>query len=107
MISPITSAREVFIDAKKHAKRIKINIFFFIRTVYGLGLAIKPSDSLTLLLDYTHVTYSDILDDPLIWPGLEDDLSDFTVDDADEVHAGLEYVYQRDESYRDPGRRVA
>ena len=60
--------------------------------VYGLGLAARSkSEALTFSFDWVHVEYSAVLD------SLNRDVFDDVpvVDDADELHAGVEYVLVR------------
>lgn len=58
--------------------------------VYGLGLAVRSrSEALTLTFDWVRVEYSDLLDS--LSRQVFDDLP--VVGDADELHAGLEYVF--------------
>ncbi len=76
---------------------------------YGLGLAVHPTDTLTISLDVNQVTYSNLTEntlnvigcDPVDYPpcdptgAAESDAAaaQLDVDDATEVHLGLEYVF--------------
>ena len=62
-------------------------------TVYGLGIALKPSDALTLTVDWDRGTYSDLEKGFAYIPSLEPEVPNFSVDDADEYHFGLEYGF--------------
>jgi len=59
---------------------------------YGLGLAYRFSPSFTAALDANYVEYSDLTDNFELEPASPQNGSDFEVDDAVEVHVGLEYV---------------
>jgi long-subunit fatty acid transport protein len=57
--------------------------------VYGLGVAVRSrNDTFTFNFDWDRVEYSTILES--LDPGLFDDIP--VIDDADELHAGIEYV---------------
>jgi long-subunit fatty acid transport protein len=61
--------------------------------VYGVGLSWRPLASLTIAADYNRIKYSQLADGLVVLPihsGATTD--DFHIDDADEYHAGLEYV---------------
>jgi len=78
---------------------------------YGAGVAWRPTGPLTISLDWVHIKYSDLLEgfqagvgaltlvtiDPngfaLVAGGALEDLVKFKVEDADEIHAGAEYVF--------------
>ncbi len=62
-------------------------------TVYGLGIAIKPSDALTLTADWARVAYSDLEEGFAYIPTLEPEVPNFSVEDGDEYHFGLEYGF--------------
>ena len=64
-------------------------------TVYGLGIAIKPSDALTVTVDWDHVAYSDLEKGFAYVPSIGDagELQNFSVSDGDEYHIGLEYGF--------------
>jgi long-chain fatty acid transport protein len=67
---------------------------FNVPDVWGVGFAFHPTDTLTITLDYDNVEYTALTADFVIFPeapGTEP--TDFVVDDADEVHMGLEYVF--------------
>lgn len=73
---------------------------FHVPDVYGVGLAYRPSDGLRLAFDYDRVRYSqltagfvDIFDLAALSPGEDPDLDDFRIDDADELHLGVEYAF--------------
>jgi long-subunit fatty acid transport protein len=70
---------------------------FKIPDTYGVGVAVKPNDSITLSADYVRVEYSDLLE------GFEAGFNIFTdlltnaditykIDDANEFHIGTEFV---------------
>jgi hypothetical protein len=69
---------------------------------FGVGIAIRPIDTLTFTIDVLHIRYQDLLEDfdPLI-PGpkeidgngrVEYSEANFTVDNATEFHLGVEYI---------------
>ncbi len=64
---------------------------------YGIGFSFKPSQNLTINLDVDQVLYSEMVEDFFV---IFDDAfsgpvtpEDFVIDDATEVHLGLEYVF--------------
>lgn len=75
---------------------------FHVPDAYGIGFACRPTDRLTLAVDYARVEYSDLLDDAVDifdlqsllnlqgLPDFDDELEAFRIDDADEVHVGVE-----------------
>ncbi|HYU30526.1 MAG TPA: outer membrane protein transport protein [Thermoanaerobaculia bacterium] len=74
--------------------------FFHVPDVYGLGLGFRPSDALRLAFDYDRVRYSrltegfvDIFDLAVLSPGQPQELDKFQIDDANELHLGLEYAF--------------
>jgi len=74
--------------------------FFHVPDVYGLGLGFRPSDALRLAFDYDRVRYSqlthgfvDIFGLEVLSPGQPQELDKFRIDDADELHLGLEYAF--------------
>lgn len=75
---------------------------FHVPDVYGVGLAWRPTDRFTLAVDYDRVEYSDLLDDFVdifgleqIFPGGDAELNRYRIDDADELHAGVEFWLPR------------
>ncbi len=60
---------------------------------FGVGVTVRPIDDLTLTLDVIHIQYEDLLEDfdIVISPG-DRTKDDYTVDNATEVHFGVEYV---------------
>ncbi len=72
-----------------------VDASFTVPDVYGLGLAFRPSDVVRIAIDWNHVTYSDLTDDlqNLFGAGSLAATQLLTVDDADEIHAGFEYVF--------------
>lgn len=60
--------------------------------VWGVGLAFRPTDLVTLTLDYNRVEYSAIWSNASIGPfeGLDANL--FRIEDVSELHLGFEYV---------------
>ncbi len=88
---------------------------FHVPDTYGFGLAFTPTSSLKFSFDYDRVKYSRTTDDmvdifslPLVLDsdgmneGLDPELERFNVDDADEFHVGLEYVFFLGEGSRNP-----
>jgi long-chain fatty acid transport protein len=72
---------------------------FHVPDVYGLGVAFRPTDAFRLALDYDRILYSqltdgfvDIFDLENLPSGQAPQLDRFIIDDADEVHFGLEYA---------------
>lgn len=60
--------------------------------VFALGVAFRPTDELLIALDWDRVEYSDLGDDPVnLLRAAEGRLDDFRLDDADEIHLGVEY----------------
>ncbi len=68
---------------------------FHVPQTYGLGIAVKPSDEMTLMFDWDHVQYSDLEDGFTPVPSFVSQLEYFHVDDGDEFHGGLEYVFSK------------
>jgi long-subunit fatty acid transport protein len=64
---------------------------------YGAGVAWRPMSALTVSADWVHIKYSDLLDG--FQAGLnvltlgDPTPAKFTIDDADEIHFGAEYVF--------------
>ena len=62
---------------------------------YGVGISFRPSEPWTILLDVVHVEYSDLMEgyvsglNRVIFP----DPAEFTVDDGDEYHFGIERLF--------------
>lgn len=60
---------------------------------FGAGIAFRPSDTLTLTLDVMHVRYKDLLEDlDILYETDYLTADNFTVDNATEIHFGLEYL---------------
>jgi long-chain fatty acid transport protein len=81
---------------------------------YGIGLAIQPMKALTFTLDVVRIEYKDLLEDfDLILTGYTTK-DNFTVDNATEVHFGIEYTLEIGERllalragvYNDPDHTV-
>lgn len=75
---------------------------FHVPDVYGLGFAFRPSDAFRLAFDYDRVLYSqltdgfvDIFDLATLSPAQSRELDRFVIDDADELHLGMEYALLR------------
>jgi len=75
---------------------------FHVPDVYGLGLAFRPNDALRLAFDYDRVRYSqlvhgfvDIFDLATLSPEDSPELDRFRIDDAGELHLGMEYAFLR------------
>lgn len=66
---------------------------FNVPTVWGIGIAIRPTDRFTIAIDYDSVEYSSLTEDFVILAEPSNSPGDFTVEDADELHLGLEYVF--------------
>lgn len=77
---------------------------FRVPDVWGAGLAFRPSDALRLAFDYDRVRYSQLTQgfvDIFNLPSLSEDdpvdpeLNRFVIDDAGELHLGIEYAFLR------------
>lgn len=75
---------------------------FHVPDVYGLGVAWRPSDRLTVALDWDRVEHSDLLDDftdvfglAALFPEGDPELDRFRIEDADELHLGVELWFPR------------
>jgi long-subunit fatty acid transport protein len=87
---------------------------FHVPDAYGAGLSIRATESLTVAMDYQRVQYSRITKDFTVIFPFEANPADFTADDSNEFHAGLEYVLTgmsspiaiRFGAWNDPGHRV-
>ncbi|HVS66851.1 MAG TPA: outer membrane protein transport protein [Thermoanaerobaculia bacterium] len=83
-------------------------------SVFGLGIAIRPTDTFTITLDYDNVEYSALVDNLTVAAVPQADPDDFVVDDADEIHLGFEYVfatlanpiYLRAGAWEDPAHQI-
>lgn len=86
---------------------------FNVPDVFGLGVAVQPSNALRVSLDYYRVTYSDlargivdIFNLEELLPTHDPELDAFQIDDAGEVHLGVEYSLRwlilRAGAWRDP-----
>jgi hypothetical protein len=78
--------------------------------VYGLGFSFQPRNGrLTIAFEWDRVEYSTILESL----GGDFDVDDVTIDDADELHLGAEYIFLRSTTlaaarlgvWRDPDHR--
>ncbi|MCP4404585.1 MAG: hypothetical protein GY801_45695 [bacterium] len=81
---------------------------------FGGGIAIKPRDNLTFTLDVVHVQYEDLLEDfDIIFSAFTSE-QNFTVDNATEIHFGMEYEVEMGERllflragiYNDPDHSI-
>ena len=78
---------------------------FRVPTVFGLGLAIHPTDETVITFDYDHVDYSKLSegtisiffepDDPAFNDARRAALQRLEVDAANEVHLGFEYFFAK------------
>ena len=65
---------------------------FHVPDVYTIGVSFRPSPVFRFALDYSRVEYSNLTEKPGAPPfGLTEDEID--IDDADEAHLGIEYVF--------------
>ncbi|HVS13410.1 MAG TPA: outer membrane protein transport protein [Thermoanaerobaculia bacterium] len=70
-----------------------VDATFGLPSVWGVGIAIRPIATFTITVDYDNVEYSALVDNFRV-AAVPDALpSEFEVDDADEIHLGLEYVF--------------
>lgn len=70
---------------------------FKIPDTYGLGIAVKPNDNMTISADYQRIEYSDLLEGFQAGFNVFTDLLDnadiaYKIDDANEFHVGTEFV---------------
>ena len=84
---------------------------------YGLGLSFRPAEPWTLLIDVVRMEYSDLMDgyvgglNRISFPS---DRAEFTVDDGNEYHVGLEKMFlngttpvaMRFGAWSDPDHRI-
>lgn len=75
---------------------------FHVPDVYGAGVAFRPAEALTITADYDRIRYSelarhsvDIFTDPVRFPNNVQPVQQLVVNDANEVHLGIEYVLTR------------
>ncbi|HUP24120.1 MAG TPA: outer membrane protein transport protein, partial [Thermoanaerobaculia bacterium] len=66
---------------------------FNVPSVWGVGIAIRPTDRFTIAIDYHNVEYSALTETFVNLAEPSNVPADFVVDDADEIHLGLEYVF--------------
>jgi long-chain fatty acid transport protein len=67
---------------------------FDLPDVYGVGMAVRPINRLTITFDYDRVLYSQLVNNMMDFggnPGF--DPQNYVVDDANEFHLGVEYVF--------------
>ena len=86
---------------------------FAVPDVFGLGVAFRPIDAITISFDYDRVEYSRLTEQTtaVLLSACESSIS---ADDADEFHLGFEYVFRaryptaiRVGVWRDPDHKVA
>ncbi len=65
---------------------------FHVPDVFGAGIVVKPVEGLRIALDYNRIRYSQMVDD-FIDVFAPIDPSDYIVDDANEAHVGVEYLF--------------
>lgn len=70
---------------------------FKIPDIFGVGIAVKPNDNMTISADYQRIKYSDLLDGFQAGYNVFTDLLDnadisYKIDDANEFHVGTEFV---------------
>lgn len=96
---------------------------FNVPDVWGVGTAFRPTDAFTVTLDYDHVEYSALTENVINVFALPADttpedraaIDRLEIDDANEVHLGLEYVFLhlrnplavRLGAYYDPDHKMA
>jgi hypothetical protein len=66
---------------------------FNVPSVWGVGIAIRPTERFTIAIDYNGIEYSALTESFVSLAEPSNVPSDFVVDDADEIHLGLEYVF--------------
>ena len=67
---------------------------FHVPHVFGIGTAVRPSASSTIVFDIARVGYSRLTDDFIdIFNDADDKYGPYTVRDGTEVHAGFEYFF--------------
>jgi long-subunit fatty acid transport protein len=80
--------------------------FFHVPDVYGMGIAFRPKDAFRVAFDYDRIRYSQLTDGFTDIFGLatlpdvgedhvarDPELDHFVIDDADELHLGMEYAF--------------
>lgn len=67
---------------------------------FGVGIAFRVTEFLTLILDVVHIQYEELLQDFDIINNPETySENNFTIDNATEIHVGLEYVFTLGQRY--------
>lgn len=73
---------------------------FHVPDVFGVGLAFRPGDAFRVAFDYDRVLYSQLTDDfvdifdlATLSPSQPNEIHRFVIDDADELHLGVEYAF--------------
>lgn len=65
--------------------------------VYGLGVAFRPTDAVTITLDWDRINYSSLAESSvnilIADPSQDAAAKSLTIDDANEIHLGFEYVF--------------
>lgn len=89
-----TFLNPVFIEDKDWARITDLSEFTLkVPDSFGAGIAVRPIDNLTLTLDVVHIEYKDLLKDFDIVFGQDIRIpKEYSVDNATEVHFGVEYV---------------
>lgn len=69
---------------------------FNLPDILGGGITVRPSQALSISLDVNRILYSELIDEfVIIFPEVDDEpvsIEDFVLEDATEIHAGVEYV---------------
>jgi hypothetical protein len=88
---------------------------FDLPDVAGVGIAVRPTEELSVSFEYNRVSYSDLGDDPVsVFANPPSVMAKLRAADADEFRAGAEYVFAglryplalRGGVWRDPAHRV-
>ena len=66
---------------------------FRVPNTFSAGLVVRPNDSTTITTEYTRLMYSRLVEDFVVAQRNEAQPEQFFIDDGNEFHAGVEYVF--------------
>lgn len=67
---------------------------------FGCGMAVRFTEFLTVTLDVLYIRYQDLLEDfDMVWNQEQGTKKNFTINNATEIHLGMEYILKIGEHY--------
>lgn len=95
--NPVFSLEESLYEEANGAslKQEQLDVSFTVPDVFGAGVAIRLRPNFKILVDYQHIAYSQALEQTfqIVEQSETDELSHYRIEDARELHAGLEYLW--------------